>query len=458
MATIYEIGDTPGAGGVAQSINVGDTFIPTLTTNDYDIFGVNGVLAGHTYTITLAGLDPAENYEMRFFDFASQMVYINDNEDRIQITQYDTVQGMEFAPGTITFNFTPIENGNFEFSLGHQGTSLAPTVAEPTLIETPGATHQPTENDDYLVVNGDSPVVDMLGGNDYLFANTAIGNALLMGGAGNDDITDSEFDGTVQGGDGNDTLRGNAGDDLVSGDAGDDYAHGGSGNDSVLGGSGNDEVIGGWGFDVLRGGDGNDYLQGELHNDTLIGGAGDDTLYGGPNDDTYVMTQDGGDDLIYGGDGKDVLNGHNENDTLYGEGGNDVLYGNFHNDLLNGGANNDRLFGGIGNDSLLGGHGNDWLEGNAGDDMLDGGTGRDTLSGGEGADTFVFIWGGKADVIRDYQDGIDNIDVTERALTGLAELRIVQNGADAVIGFDTGATITLLNTDIAVLDDSDFLF
>lgn len=557
MATILELGDSPNSGGPTQSMNAGDSFVTILTPSDTDRVAVNGLQAGHTYTIAITGLDPNEDYEARLFDFASQLVYLNEATDAIQVTQFGTVQGIEFTPEAITFIFTPIADGNFELMLGHVSGNGLGIVAELSVTETPGAEHSPTDNSEYLFVNSDSPLINMLAGDDWLFANSATGNATLYGGAGNDDITDSENAGVIYGEDGNDTLRGNAGNDTVFGGAGDDYAHGGSGNDTVDGGDGNDQVIGGWGFDLLRGGDGDDYLQGELHNDTLIGGAGNDTLYGGPNDDAYVITPNsgtdlilnfwegnnvivvrqigissidqmsitdgetgavitfsegnsielggfwssqvgtqhfvfadpipdthgegqfggtnemdrlfggagddsirgfGGADLIYGGDGKDVINGHNENDTIYGEAGNDVLTGNAQDDYLDGGEGNDRLFGGLDNDTLVGGAGNDQLEGGSGDDVLDGGTGRDTLTGGTGADVFVFDWGGKADVITDFEDGIDLLDLSGRMATNIEDLRLLQNGMDALIGFETGATLTLENFDIANLDVSDFIF
>jgi len=75
-------------------------------------------------------------------------------------------------------------------------------------------------------------------------------------------------------------LQGGAGEDVIAGGAGDDNILGGSGND-VLGGE-NDN-------DTLNGEDGNDVLQGGAGNDVLVGGAGDDILTGGAGDDNFLF-------------------------------------------------------------------------------------------------------------------------------------------------------------------------
>lgn len=126
---------------------------------------------------------------------------------------------------------------------------------------------------------------------------------------------------------------------------------------------------------------GADSMQGRLGADSFRGWAGNDTLRGG--------------------DGDDFLSGDAGFDSLFGDNGNDVL---------NGGLGNDKLQGGLGADTLLGG---------VGDDVLTGGPGRDVLVGGRGADKFVFnalTQSGTtlqtADLIRDFQSGIDKIVLT----------------------------------------------
>jgi len=129
-------------------------------------------------------------------------------------------------------------------------------------------------------------------------------------------------------------------------------------------------------------------------------------FYGGAD----LMQGAGGIDSFRGWAGNDTLRGGDGDDFLSGDAGFDSLFGDNGNDVLNGGLGNDKLQGGLGADTLLGG---------VGDDVLTGGPGRDVLVGGRGADKFVFnalthsgTTPQTADVIRDFQNGIDKIVLT----------------------------------------------
>jgi Ca2+-binding RTX toxin-like protein len=89
-----------------------------------------------------------------------------------------------------------------------------------------------------------------------------------------------------------------------------------------------------------------------------------------------------------------------------------------------------------GRDQIIGGAGADTLRGGAGDDILADGGGDDRLEGGAGADLFILCRDGVADVIADFEAGIDRLDLGDlgrfhtaeaigytRTATG-AELRI----------------------------------
>jgi D-alanyl-D-alanine carboxypeptidase len=127
------------------------------------------------------------------------------------------------------------------------------------------------------------------------------------------------------------------------------------------------------------------------------------------------------------------------------------------NDRLKGGHGDDRVLGGQGNDALWGRDGDDRLAGGAGRDVLTGGLGADTLRGGAGADTFVFrdaahspIFAG--DVIRDFQTGVDDIDLSAmtpdtesgafiwlgaNAFTGTSgEVRLLENAKGTYVRVD----------------------
>jgi Ca2+-binding RTX toxin-like protein len=74
--------------------------------------------------------------------------------------------------------------------------------------------------------------------------------------------------------------------------------------------------------------------------------------------------------------------------------GSGQLNGQGHDDMLVGGASDNALFG------------------NGGDDILIDGYGTDELTGGAGADTFVFGADGQSDSIRDFEYGVDRIDLS----------------------------------------------
>ncbi len=126
-----------------------------------------------------------------------------------------------------------------------------------------------------------------------------IEQAELRGGAGNNRIDASKFDGqvTLEGGEGNDTLLGGSGSDLLFGGCegisvlgidsafyflGDRLEHWGqtdNGNDSLNGGAGADWLDGGNGADQLNGGTGNDTLTAQDGHDTMTGGTGIDQFF-----------------------------------------------------------------------------------------------------------------------------------------------------------------------------------
>ncbi|NOX74601.1 MAG: calcium-binding protein, partial [Alphaproteobacteria bacterium] len=106
----------------------------------------------------------------------------------------------------------------------------------------------------------------------------------------------------------------------------------------------------------------------------MTAGAGANKMYGGTGNDTIVA-----------GSGSDTVHGGNGNDTITGGNGKDKLYGDDGNDVINGGGKSDTIYGGGGND---------------------------TLTGSSGADTFVFTQRAGDDVITDFTNGSDKIDLS----------------------------------------------
>jgi glucose/arabinose dehydrogenase len=153
-------------------------------------------------------------------------------------------------------------------------------------------------------------------------------------------------------------------------------------------------------------------------------------------------------------------------------------------DVINGGDGNDRILGGIGNDKLRGDAGQDSINGGGQDDLINGGGGQDRLTGGTGADTFDFNQisdsrsGSKRDVIVDFDDGQDVIDLStidaqpggqafdfigSDAFSGQGQIRVVQISGGVVVQVNTSGAggaemqIVLLNAQLGNLSADDFI-
>ncbi len=119
-----------------------------------------------------------------------------------------------------------------------------------------------------------------------------------------------------------------------------------------------------------------------------------------------------------------------------------------------GGALDDRILGGAAGDTLVGGAGQDWLHD---------GDGLDQLTGGAGADVFVLARDGLADIITDFQAGIDRIDLSEWG-------RIYSREVITILATATGAEIAYAEERViltaasggslppSLFTDADFLF
>ena len=123
--------------------------------------------------------------------------------------------------------------------------------------------------------------------------------------------------------------------------------------------------------------------------------------------------------------------------------------------------------GGTGNDTVTGGNAGDTLSGGGGTDTLAGGAGQDTLTGDAGADVFSFTVANSqgainlADLITDFADGVDIIDITGVAdfngdfASNFLDLTVDQT-ADRGVGtgtFDTVISDQTTGNVIAVLVD-----
>ena len=425
--------DAAAGAETAYAISVGDTFHGNLDRKfDEDWVGIE-LERGKTYRVTLSGRGDApgkaEDTVLKLFDAGGEHLLTNDDIDAAnrnfdsRLTFTALVSGYYYI-GAGSYTGNPGADNSGAYSI------LVEEIEAVTVI---GDTITGTSRGNNLAGTGAAEKIHGLGGNDYLYGRG--GDDELYGGAGND---------TLNGGAGADRLSGGEGSDSASyagspagvtvrlhgpaprgGDAeGDVFANtvtfawtdGGARVQAEL-----PDIIN------LLGSDHNDVLAGDQRANRLSGGRGDDTIYGGP----------GGDDA-----NRDTIGGGQGDDRLFGGRGDDVLYGDAGADVLKGGPGADKLWGG------------------SGADVLDGGPGADALDGGIGTDTFIFAPGHGDDVITDFRNGQDVIDVSAFGLAGFDDLDVSARAQGALIDLTDhgGGTILLEEFHIAGLDAPDFLF
>ena len=302
------------------------------------------------------------------------------------------------------------------------GLAITSTVLV-TITDVPegsGATAGP----DVLYGTSAADIIDGLAGNDWISGGG--GNDRLSGSAGADTIFGNDGSDVIDGGSGADTLTGGAGADTIEGDSGDDTIASGEGADILLGGGGDDAIDGGSGADEAWGGVGDDAIAGQAGDDVLFGNEGDDLIQGGA-----------GADLLYGGEGAD---------RLFGDAGADTLLGGIGDDFLIGAAGDDWLRGEAGDDRIEGGAGADRIEGGAGSDRLIGGGGNDTILTGAGADTIVFTRNSGDEIVTDFENNVDTLEIAGVAF-GALSIAAVSGGTMISVG---GSSVML--TGIAVRD------
>lgn len=365
-----------------------------------------------------------------------------------------------------------------------------------------------------LTGNAGDDVLDGAGGNDLLIGGA--GADTLIGGAGIDtlsyiststalfidigaDILTGVGDAAGDTISGFENVVGGNASDVIIGSAAANILSGGPGRDTISGLGGNDTIIGGTGADILAGGDGVDTLSYE----NSVGGVTINLVT------SIVSGGDAAGDVVsgfeyaIGGNGADVIIGSTAAEVLTGGAGNDTIDGGAGGDIISGGAGADILTGGTGvdalsyatstqgvrlnleanfftggdaqgdsatgfehvigsnfDDAIVGDAGANRLVGNAGDDLLDGSGGNDLLTGGAGRDSFTFIVPGH-DVVTDFStiDDVMLFSISENFDTYEEVIAIAsQSGANVVFTFDALTTVTLQNTDLTALSETNFRF
>lgn len=149
--------------------------------------------------------------------------------------------------------------------------------------------------------------------------------------------------------------------------------------------------------------------------------------------------------------------------TLVGTANDDVI------DLVTGaiaglGIGNDTISSGDGNDRILSGAGNDILNGGNGNDRINAGTGRDRISAdpgndriilGKGRDVYEVTRGFGTDVIQDFRDRQDRIDLPSNLR--FQQLDITQRGNRTTISVGSDQIVVLTNTRSSLITAADFV-
>lgn len=285
----------------------------------------------------------------------------------------------------------------------------------------------------------------------------AMASTTIYGGDG-DDLIQSRAENpdyikgaVIYGGAGDDTIRSNNAADVIDGGAGADnielnlapgaipvYAY-----PAVAGNFRQSATLGDGGW--ASGGGGADTINGSTLDDYLRGGKGADTIKGG-----------NGADLISGDKGADKVSGQRGNDDISGGKGDDKISGNVGEDKLSGNKGADKLYGGASADEIYGNKGDDVIKGGSGDDLILGGKGDDKLVGGLGIDNFVFAAGDGDDIIKDFEDGVDLIQINA-TLASTGALIVEEQGAHTLVTFED-VSILIKNVDYTQITLEDFVF
>jgi VCBS repeat-containing protein len=386
----------------------------------------------------------------------------------------DMLQSIEFVTGTAyADNF---DATGFSASSPNAG-SVSPTNLDGTFNEFEGR-----GGNDVITGNGDTRI-------SYLHATAGVTVDIAIGTA--------DGDASV----GHDTFTGVR---YVRGSYFNDFLYGSdnpSNAENFEGRGGNDFIDGRGGFDRAVYGNEDEGIAVHLAAGKVVGGpnTGTDTLIsveavaGTEFADTFTADIDPSIDpdtgLAYSavafGDASAANVGSNGTlNEFEGRGGDDTVTGNgntrvaFYNalagvtvTLTSGGAGtavgtDPGDLAGIGNDTFTGGVNrvrgsefNDTITGNGGRNILDGRGGDDMLTGNGGNDTFIYSTGN--DTVADFNQAQgDTIDLTGSGVTSLAALLALttQVGADTVINFSNGDSITLNNVTATNLTSADFVF
>ena len=228
----------------------------------------------------------------------------------------------------------------------------------------------------------------------------------------------------------------------------------------------------------IQGTDSNDKLVGTEEDEALVDGAGKDNLFGRGGADVFKMDADGEADSIkdfqVGQDKIDIsawgVTSHASLDiTTHSTGKSIVRFGAETLSVNNGNwtlpatsLTADQFIFASGPARITGTAGNDRLIGSNGAETLYDDLGNDNLYGRGGADVFEFAADGATDSIKDFESGVDRIDISAWGVQNFAQLDIsTHKTGKAIIRYED-ETLSVNNLTwtlpASALSDDDFIF
>ena len=397
--------------------------------------GDDGIYVSQVYDFTLNNTGKVETTDFAFSDYA---VFASVNTSEIFNT--GTIVARESAYAIAIFTPTNGTDGGPN-TITNTGTIIT-DIGAISIYSSKKVDH--VTNDGFIQGS-----LRLQGGENssLAYADTLINSGTIVGdvvmGYGGDRINNTGLiEGTIDLGDDNDVLDGETGE--IKGPI-----LAGSGDDIIKSGIGDDVVYGDNGDDIIHSGKGDDFLEGGNGRDRMYGGEGNDTA--GYRDSLTGVRVNLNTNRGRGGEaqGDQLYNIEN----LIGSYFEDTLIGDDLINQLEGGSGDDSLSGRGGNDVLFGGNGDDVLQGDAGDDILNGGLDRDILWGGEGVDIFEFLdvaesgIGSSRDVIKDFEQGVDLIDLAAMGATSFSTGGFTSTAGEVTYKLIGGGTKTVVEYD-----------
>ncbi|MBR6888625.1 MAG: hypothetical protein IKN16_09305 [Selenomonadaceae bacterium] len=304
-------------------------------------------------------------------------------------------------------------------------------------------------------------------GNDYIYNYDNASNVSILGGAGNDSISNSGANSTLDGGAGNDSIANGwfASKTKIIGGDGNDYIWNDGGSIKISSGKDNDTIYNCSDKVTISASTGDDNIYNhETKNVIISAGDGNDTIFGFGHFDTlkisdadYSTTTSGSDCIIKVGKGKITLkDAASVAAGLYGLTVDVILTNKSKSEVTLGAASKVadassrkktiKITGNKLANSIVGGKGNDTLWG---------GKGNDSLWGDDGADTFIYGKGDGKDFIYGFDDKdtltLDNLNFTTSYKNGAITFK-VDGGSVTLKDFFT--TTFHVNSDIYKISGS----